>query len=244
MWFVALQGYKPGTERCSGFVQRSQFNCPYRFRCKCYVALSVKEYRDRFVLLQAGDHTMSSHKESSGILNPKQRGAVERAARSAPLALGSQIHTSMQNFRPGRHIPYDRRSRKAVDRLVRKTRRDVMSSRVGGIDLDGTEGAMNQLAESLSLVKLLERHNDPNDPFHMDEHQPVCVGHQFKDGITFYCLTTCHLMNNMARAVNSGGADARSYGRGIQLVQEGFRSHRFWHEQHGTSLQPCIRQHY
>jgi hypothetical protein len=78
-----------------------------------------------------------------------------------------------------------------------------MSRRVGGIDLDGSEGAMNQLAESLSLVKLLEKHNDPADPFHMDEHQPVCVGHQFKDGITFMCITSCHFMNNMARAVNS-----------------------------------------
>jgi hypothetical protein len=117
--------------------------------CTCYVALSVKEFRDRYVFLQAGEHTMSSHAKSSGILNPKQRVAVDRAARSAPLALGTQIHTSMQNFSPGRHIPYDRRSRKAVDRLVRKTRRDVMSRRVGGIDLDGSEGAMNQLAESL-----------------------------------------------------------------------------------------------
>ena len=30
---------------------------------------------------------MTSHAQSSGILNPKQRGAVERAARSAPLAV-------------------------------------------------------------------------------------------------------------------------------------------------------------
>jgi hypothetical protein len=120
--------------------------------------LSVKEYRDRYVLLQAGEHTMTSHTKSSGILNPKQRGAVERAARSAPLAIGTQIHASMQNFSPGRHIPYDRRSRNAVDRLVRKTRRSVMERRIGGIDLDGSEGAMNKLAESLSLVKLLEKH--------------------------------------------------------------------------------------
>ena len=148
-WFVSLQGYTPTTERPNGLINRTQYNCPYRFRCKCYVALSVKEYRDKIVLLQAGEHTMSSHVVSSGILNPKQRGAVERAARSAPLALGSQIHASMQNFSPGRHIPYDKRSRKAVDRLVRRTRQDVMSRRVGGIDLDGSEGAMNQLAKSL-----------------------------------------------------------------------------------------------
>ena len=145
-WFVCLQGYKSTSERPTKLVNRSQYNCPYRWRCQCYVALSVKEYRDKYVLLQAGEHTMSSHDESSGILNPKQKGAVERAARSAPLAVGSQVHASLQNFSPGRRVPYDRRSRKAVDRLVRKTRQDVMSRRVGGIDLDGSEGAMNQLA--------------------------------------------------------------------------------------------------
>jgi hypothetical protein len=137
IWLVSWQGYNPTTDRPSGLIKRTQWNCPYRWRCKCYVALSVKEFNDRYVLLQAGEHTMSSHKQSSGILNPKQRGAVERAARSAPLALGSQIHTSMQNFSPCLHIPYDRRSRTAVDRLVRKTRRDVMTRRAGGIDLDG-----------------------------------------------------------------------------------------------------------
>jgi hypothetical protein len=122
----------------------------------------VKEYPDRFALLQAGEHTLQSHVVSSTILNPKQKGAVERAARSAPLALGTQSHASMQNFSPGRHIPNDKRSRNAVSRLVSKTRRDVISGRAGGIDLDGSEGAMNQLAESLSRVKFLERHNDPN----------------------------------------------------------------------------------
>jgi len=203
IWLLSVQGYRSTTERATGLLNRTQYNCPYRRTCECYVALSVKEFRDRFILLQAGEHTLQSHVRSSGILNPKQKGAVARAARSAPLALGSQIHANMQNFSPGRQVPYDKRSRKAVARLVNKTRRDVMSSRVGGIDLDGSEGAMNQLAESLSLVKFLERHNDPNDPFHMSEHQPVCVGHQFKDGISFMTITTCHFLGNMSRAVNS-----------------------------------------
>ena len=201
--FVCLQGYKSTSEKTSGLLNRIQYNCPYRFRCDCYVALSVKEYRDRFVLLQAGEHDLSSHAASSSILTPKQRGAVARAARSAPLAIGTQVHASMQNFSPGKHIPYDSRSRKAVARLVCKTRRDVMSARVKGINLDGSEGAMNELAESMCIVKLLERHNDPEDPFHMSEHQPLCLGHQFKDEITFMCVSSAHLLGNMSRAYNS-----------------------------------------
>jgi hypothetical protein len=75
----------------------------------------------------------------------------------------------MLDLSPGKHLPYDRRTQSAVGRLVRKTRKDVMG-------VDGSEGSMNRLAESLSLSKLIERHNDPDDPFHLEEHQPVCLG--------------------------------------------------------------------
>jgi hypothetical protein len=100
-------------------------------------------------------------------------------SRATPLAVGTQVHASLQNFSPGRRVPFDQRSRKAVDRLVRRTRQKVMAERVGGIALNGSESKTNELAESLCLVKFLERHNDPADPFHMDEHQTVCVGRQW-----------------------------------------------------------------
>ena len=120
------------------------------------------------------------------------------------MAVGSQVHASMQNFSPGRRIPYDARSRQAVARIVRKTRAEVLQDRVPGITLDGSEGSMNRLADSISLVKLLKRHNDPADSYHMDEHEVVCVGHQFSDGVRFMSLTTPHLLLNMARAKNCG----------------------------------------
>jgi hypothetical protein len=77
-----------------------------------------------------------------------------------------------------------------------------MAERIPGIDLDDTEGAMNRLANSICLIKLLALHNDPADDFHMDEHQVVQVGHQFKDGVTLMTDTTPHLLNNKARANN------------------------------------------
>ena len=70
-----------------------------------------------------------------------------------------------------------------------------MRERMPEVD-DDTEGSMNRLAESKSLATLIARHNDPKDPFHLDEHEPVCVGHQFADGVTFMTLTTPHLLSN------------------------------------------------
>jgi hypothetical protein len=153
-------------------------------------------------LLQAGEHTPDSHIAGKGILSVKQRGTIKRAVRAAPMAVGSQIHASLQNFSPGRRVAYDARSRAAVSRLTRRERAAVLEETVPGIKLDGSEGSMNELADSLSLEKLLARHNDPNDSFHMDEHQVICVGHQFSDGVRFATFSTQSMLNNMARAKN------------------------------------------
>jgi hypothetical protein len=71
-----------------------------------------------------------------------------------------------------------------------------------GIKIDGSEGSMNELAESVSFEKLLLRHNDPADSFHLDAHQVVSLGHQFSDGVRFATFSTPSMLNNMARAKN------------------------------------------
>jgi ribosomal protein L30E len=141
------------SQKAKGF-KSEQFHCPYRFKCDCYVALSMKYYPDNVVLLQAGNHDLDSHAagKQKSLLSVKQRGAVKRAARSAPLQVGRQVHDGMLDFSPGKHIPYDRRTQGAVNRLVRKTRKEVMARRIPGVGVDGTEGSMNRLAESLSLA--------------------------------------------------------------------------------------------
>jgi hypothetical protein len=79
-----------------------------------------------------------------------------------------------------------------------------MAARTPGINLDDTESAMVRLAQSLSLSRHIKRHNDPADPYHMNEHQTFCLGYQFKDGITFMCLSTPHMLLNFARMTNCG----------------------------------------
>ena len=93
----------------------------------------MKDYKDKVTLLQSGEHSLDSHAESKGILTPKQRGAVVRAVRAAPMAVGAHVHSNLQNSSPGKHVPFDLRSRAAVNRLVRRTRGEIMSARVPGI---------------------------------------------------------------------------------------------------------------
>ncbi len=92
---------------------RDVFTCPYRFKCGCYCALSVKTFADKVEVALAGEHTPESHSRSSGILSVKQRSAVKRAVRSSPQLVGSQVHAGLENFSPGKRIPFNSRSQKA-----------------------------------------------------------------------------------------------------------------------------------
>ncbi len=132
----------------------------------------------------------------------KGESAVKRAVISSQHSVGSQVHANLENFSAGKRVPFDSRSQKAVARLARNERKEIIAERVPGIDLDCTEGSMNRLADSICLIKLIARHKDPANSFHMDEHQVVQVGHQFKESVTFMVLSTQHLLNNMARGDN------------------------------------------
>ncbi len=96
------------------------------------------------------------------------------------------------------------RSRGAVNRLVSKECSQLLADRVHGVDIDGTRGAMLTLAMNLSLSKFISKHNDPNDAYHLDQHDVVTCGYQFERGVTFLNLTTPHLLLNLARAENCG----------------------------------------
>ncbi len=82
---------------------------------------------------------------------------------------------NLKNLSPGKRVAHDARSTGAVGRLVQKARSEVMASRTPGVLLDGSEGSMIELAESLSLQRFIDRHNDPADP--CKRHRGLCLLH-------------------------------------------------------------------
>lgn len=179
--------------------------CPYRHRCGCMVALAVKEFPNRFELHHSGNHDRHSHRASTGILSVKQRNAVISSVKAAPMAASGTVQSNLKNFSPGKRVPHDAKSTSALGRLVKTTRRKLLGESIPpGITIDGSEGPMIKLAESISLKALILKHNDPSDPFHLDEHTTVCLGFQFKNNVRYMCLSTPHLLNNLARAANCG----------------------------------------
>ncbi len=55
------------TPQLDGFV-RGQYNCLYRRKCDCVVAIAVRTYHDKVQILVSDEHTKDSHAEGSGIL--------------------------------------------------------------------------------------------------------------------------------------------------------------------------------
>jgi hypothetical protein len=166
------------------------------------VSFSIKEYKDRYELLQSGVHDRQRHVVSSGILSPKQCSAIDRSIKASPLSGPTEVLLNLKNLSPGKRVAHDARSTGAVGRLVRKARSEVMASRTPGVLLDGSEGSMIELAESLSLQRFLDRHNDPDDPYHLKTHEVVCCAYQFKNGVRFMHTTTPSMLMNLAYSVN------------------------------------------
>ena len=113
----------------SGFSRR-YFFCPYKKCCSYQVSFSIKEYKDRYELLQSGVHDRQSHVVSSGILSPKQCSAIDRSIKASPLSGPTEVMLNLKNLSPGKRVAHDVRSTAAVGRLVRKARSEVMASRI------------------------------------------------------------------------------------------------------------------
>ena len=90
---------------------------------------SVRHFHDRVELWQSGEHHGDNHTVQlrGGILSEKQKLGVQLAVRSAPLMTGSAVHASMKNFSPAKHTDSTKQKRQAVERLVRKKRKVLMS---------------------------------------------------------------------------------------------------------------------
>jgi hypothetical protein len=124
--------------------------------------------------------------------------------RACPLQAGAAIVDKSVGFSPGKQITYSRSSQRSVEHVVRKERSKLFRPRtvMGSVELDCTDGAMNELAEELSLEHRICQHN--NGERELDIHEPVCCRHQFEDGVRMRCVTTLYLLGNMARAHRCG----------------------------------------
>ena len=175
------------------------------YKAQCHVCFNVREFPDRTELLTSGKNTRSSHiNDRSAGLTDQQRLGIQQSVRACPLQVASVVIDRSKKFSPAQRIAVSEKNVRAAARFICKERRIVLGGDLlDGIKINGTTGSMTQVSEALSLPRLIMRHNDPRDEFHLDAHQPVCCGYQFEDGVTYMTISTVHLLINLARAKNT-----------------------------------------
>ncbi len=121
------------------------------------MCLQVRNRLTTIELRSSGQHTLDRHStDRSAHLTHAQRIGVQRAVRACPLLAGVAIVDKSMGFSPGKKIKYSRSSQRSVD----KERAKLYSPVMGAVELDSTDGAMNVLAEELSLEHRIRQHNN------------------------------------------------------------------------------------
>ena len=133
------------------------------------MVFQIKYYKDHVILLCSGVHNSSSHLQSrANFLSNTQRTAVKQATKCAPNETPRQLRRYMDNLRDDQRISHD--LFRSVQRVVHAQKAETHSARFHGVKVDGPNGKMtaSRLADKIDLLRALERHNDPNDPYHLD----------------------------------------------------------------------------
>jgi len=186
---------------------KSQFTytCPLAYCCGCDVKFKICRSMDAMILMSSGVHTGSSHvKDSSVCLKVSHKASLKRLTKCAPNESARQLVRNSSNLSPDRRVNLSPKSVHRAQRIIGLERRRIAQVNSQGVKLDQTFGSMIRLRESLDLQAFIDRHNDPDDDFHLDLHQVVCIGNQWSGRVTFMELTTPHFIFNIGSAIQSG----------------------------------------
>ena len=162
--------------------QNRIFRCPMRHRCGCKAGIWISEGTGWKQLDRIGEHNADSHKQDkSKYLKHDQIVAVADAVTIAPQQSGAQLRRNMAMAgpsSPGKLI--DSALLRSVQRRVQTSRTQLTQRKLEGLAIDTSYGSLTQLASAMWFRSLIDRHNDPDDEFHLNLFKPVIIGRDIK----------------------------------------------------------------
>ena len=178
------------------------FACPFADRCGCRVKFRIFATAITIKLESQGEHTAESHVQDkvSKFLSIQQTSALEQMVSTNPMVSATSARRGLELL-PDPASKISPSKQRLVARAVSAARLRTLQPFSHGEKLDGEEGSLTRLSEKIFLQTLVEEHNRGGK--HLELHQPVCVGHQFKDGVVFGCYSTPMLLLHPARGINS-----------------------------------------
>ncbi len=127
------------------------------------VCFNAREFPDCTELWSSGKHDRMSHvNDRSKGLTDLQLLGVQQSVRACPLHVGSVAVDRSKKSSQAKRIPVSAENVRAASRLIEKELQVVRGGDLlGGIVNNGSKGSMAQVAEALSLPRLIKSHNDP-----------------------------------------------------------------------------------
>jgi len=178
------------------------FACPFADRCSCRVKFRIAATAFKIKLEAQGEHTAESHVQDkvSKFLSIQQSAALEQMVSTNPMVSATSCRRGLELLPdPAAHISPSKQ--RLVARAVSAAILRTLQPFSHGEKLEGEEGSLTRLSAKIYLHTIVEEHNLGGK--HLELHQPVCVGHQFKDGVVFGCYSTPMLLLHVARGINS-----------------------------------------
>ncbi len=174
---------------------------PFADRCGCPVKFRIFATAFSIKVEAQGDHSAESYVQDK----VTKKLSIPQAALQQMVATNPMV--SSNTVRRGLELLPDSASKispskaRLVARAVVAARARALLPFSQGEKLDGEEGSLTRLSEKIFLQRLVEQHNQEGK--HLELHQPVCVGHQFQDGVVLGCYSTPMILLHAARGINS-----------------------------------------
>ena len=174
-----------------------------------------------------GEHTAESHVQDkvTKFLSIPQTAALQQMVATNPMISSTTARRGLElHSDPAAKISPSKA--RLVARAVVAARARALEPFSQGEKLDGDEGSLTRLSDKNFLKTLVEEHNRGGK--HLELHQPVSVGHQFKDGVVFGCYTTPMLLLNTPRAINSGWPLLAGFDTNFGITSKKFYAAASW----------------
>ena len=126
-------------------------------------------------------HDMDTHKhENAKYLTTTQRNAIFDSIRRSPHLTPSGARRGLSNCSPQKHIPAT--MMRSIRHAVRKDRAAITDVEFADCDgpISDKHGDFTRLCQTRFLEDLMARHNDPDDDYHLDMHQAVCISYNLE----------------------------------------------------------------
>ena len=187
-----------------GQVENFLCACPLRERCNCKCEAKIAVHPAMTILYFNKPHTAQDHAcevDKGKFLKFAQKSFIATAVKVAPLQTGSELLRNVQDS-PTKVI--DHKYRKSVDRLVRKSRSEIMNVSLDGVTIDNTIGSLSRLAEAIWIVDAVKRHEGGQRCLEL--FKPYCIGKQIleSDRTVFLTFATPWDLLNFWRACGTG----------------------------------------